>query len=67
MPLYEYHCPDCAHEFEQFVRSSVTTDTQCPRCGSHKVERRFSAFATRSGGTRTAPGTAPAADCGPVG
>lgn len=33
MPTYQYHCPDCGHDFEKF--QSMTDDPldKCPRCG----------------------------------
>jgi putative FmdB family regulatory protein len=38
MPLYDYQCPGCAHQFE--VKQSFSADpfAQCPRCET--VSRR---------------------------
>jgi len=54
MPIYEYRCRTCAHEYEDLV--SVGTrdeDVECPECGDHTSERRVSVFATThaSGGS----------------
>jgi putative FmdB family regulatory protein len=50
MPLYEYRCGACAHEFEALVR---TGDTPCcPACASATLERLVSMFAVDSDGTR---------------
>lgn len=42
MPIYEYVCSECEHEFEKLVRRNVTP--MCPACGAHpdRVERRMS-------------------------
>ena len=57
MPLYEYACKTCEKQFEALVRSSETPE--CPACHGTALERRFSVFATHTGGTpegMTAPG-----------
>jgi putative FmdB family regulatory protein len=40
MPLYEYTCPQCRHDFEALVFSGDRVE--CPQCQSPKVERRLS-------------------------
>ncbi|MFA5026804.1 MAG: zinc ribbon domain-containing protein [Candidatus Methylomirabilota bacterium] len=44
MPIYEYVCEGCSHQFEKRVPSSQSR-VQCPECRSRKVVRQFSAFA----------------------
>ncbi len=44
MPIYEYACGDCGHQFEALVRSD--TVPQCPSCQSTKLEKQLSVFAT---------------------
>ena len=39
MPTYEYQCPDCNHEFEQFQLISAPPIKTCPNCGKNKVKR----------------------------
>lgn len=41
MPIYEYHCPSCDHQFELLVRSS--TVPACPLCGSEALTKCVSA------------------------
>ncbi len=45
MPLFEFACEDCAHQFEELVlrRDEVI---QCPACGSHQARKLMSPFAT---------------------
>jgi putative FmdB family regulatory protein len=33
MPIYDYKCQECGHEFEEFARISDPPITQCPVCG----------------------------------
>lgn len=58
MPLYEYSCKACAHQFELLVRTGEIPE--CPACRAQELERRFSVFAAHSAGPRT-PGAAPRA------
>ena len=39
MPLYDFHCPSCAGDFEMLVRFSDSP--ACPKCGG-ALERRVS-------------------------
>lgn len=49
MPLYEYGCNACGHEFETLVRS--TSDVpKCPRCGAIELAKRFSVPAASQAG-----------------
>jgi putative FmdB family regulatory protein len=50
MPLYEYTCRGCGHEFEALVRDSNTP--ACPSCQSPEVERLLSLFSVSSASTR---------------
>lgn len=52
MPLYEYRCRACAHEFEALVRPGDAP--ACRACGSPDLERLLSLFAVDSDTTRTA-------------
>ena len=40
MPIYEYRCKSCAHEFETLVRGEMTP--QCPECESEELEKLLS-------------------------
>lgn len=40
MPLYEYSCKKCTHDFEALVLNGEAVE--CPECNSVKVERRLS-------------------------
>ena len=34
MPTYQYRCPSCGHEFEQFQSITDNPVESCPKCGS---------------------------------
>jgi putative FmdB family regulatory protein len=40
MPLFDYRCTGCAHEFEALVRG--TTVPRCPQCDGDALERLLS-------------------------
>lgn len=49
MPIYEFHCGKCGKDSEVLVRSSDWTGTSCPHCGSKKLEKKLSVFASSTG------------------
>jgi putative FmdB family regulatory protein len=50
MPLFDFQCKSCGHEFEGLVRGQATP--ACPRCASHDLERLLSMPSVRSETTR---------------
>jgi len=54
MPIYEFHCGKCDKDSEVLVRSSKWEGTPCPHCGSKKLQKKLSVFAS-SGGAEDAP------------
>jgi putative FmdB family regulatory protein len=64
MPMYEYRCRACRHEFETYV-SGASTVVTCPACAAQEVTRTLSVFGLRSSGPvmSTAP-TAGGGCCG---
>jgi putative FmdB family regulatory protein len=55
MPIYEYKCFSCGHQFERLVRQSSTPpaeETGCPSCRGQDLEQMPSLFAVSSESTR---------------
>jgi len=50
MPLYDYECRTCGHEFEALLRTGETA--ACAACGSTDLRRLLSGFAVSSEHTR---------------
>ncbi|MGO8839107.1 MAG: FmdB family zinc ribbon protein [Limisphaerales bacterium] len=50
MPIYEFHCEKCKRDSEILVRSSDWKGTECPHCGSKKLSKKFSVFASANAG-----------------
>jgi putative FmdB family regulatory protein len=66
MPIYEYACGKCGHEFEKLVRSDTVLD--CPSCHSTELEKKLSVFATAVSTAKSAPTAAgPCGSCGNLG
>jgi putative FmdB family regulatory protein len=64
MPLFEYRCSACDHEFEALVRNGEAP--ACPECASSKLEKLFSAHAAHSThGALPITGRCPPADAPP--
>ena len=45
MPVYEYACRKCGHEFEELVFGEEKPP--CPKCKSTQLEKKFSVFGTQ--------------------
>ena len=55
MPIYEYRCNQCEHQFEKYVQSAQAA-VACPGCQSARITRRLSGFGMRSAGGTFASG-----------
>lgn len=51
MPIYEYQCPSCGHDFEQMVKMDAPMPP-CPQCQGTDVKKKVSAsgFILQGGG-----------------
>lgn len=59
MPMYEYACQSCEHQFEALVLNGEAVE--CPQCQSERLERLLSVPARpRTGGT-----SLPMSSCNP--
>jgi putative FmdB family regulatory protein len=47
MPIYEYRCADCGHEFEQLQKISDAALVDCPACGKPVLQKLVSAAGFR--------------------
>jgi putative FmdB family regulatory protein len=59
MPIFEYICKECHHQFEALVYGKEKAE--CPKCHTKKLEAQLSVFAV------SAKGAAPAGPCGSCG
>jgi len=50
MPIYEFHCEQCERDSEILVRSTDWKSSKCPHCGSAKLSKKFSTFASANAG-----------------
>ncbi len=67
MPIYEFHCDKCERDSEILVRTSDWKGTKCPHCGSTKLAKKLSVFASAvaNGSAGEAPScTANQGSCG---
>jgi putative FmdB family regulatory protein len=44
MPVFEYICEKCQHEFEALV--GTADKPECPSCRNSELKKKFSTFAT---------------------
>ena len=58
MPMYEYACRACGHEFETLVRAGETP--ACKECASAELDKKLSVFTSSTA-------REPAAACGTCG
>jgi putative FmdB family regulatory protein len=62
MPLYEYRCRDCDHQFETLVTAS--RQPSCPRCTGQDLDKQHSVFAVSSKSAAPAPAMGGCGTCG---
>lgn len=63
MPIFEYICKECDHEFEALVFGK--DKAECPKCHSKKLAPQLSVFATASKGAASAsPSGGACGSCG---
>ncbi len=60
MPIFEYVCKECQHEFEALVYGREKAS--CPKCESRKLEPKLSVFAVSAKGSSAS--SIPASPCG---
>lgn len=65
MPIYEYACRECQHEFEALVYGSQKA--VCPKCASKKLAPKLSVFAVSAPGTAVQAAPRSAGGCGSCG
>lgn len=62
MPIFEYICKECHHQFEALVFGK--DKAECPKCHTKKLEPKLSVFAVSAKGSSAA---APSGACGSCG
>jgi putative FmdB family regulatory protein len=67
MPIYEFVCERCDHQFEELVSLSDKQPPNCPKCRSDKVRKVLSACGIRPNGIPTGSGGFKAPACSPGG
>ena len=52
MPIYEYGCKSCGHQFEEIQKVSDAPLSVCPKCGDEGLKKLISApsFHLKGGG-----------------
>lgn len=51
MPIYEYVCSDCGHEFEKLQKMSDEPLLYCPACEQQSLKKKISAPGFRLSGS----------------
>lgn len=63
MPIFEYVCQECHHEFETLVFGR--DKAKCPKCESSKLTPQLSVFAmSAKGAAGSSPSTGACGSCG---
>jgi len=48
VPLFDFHCRACGHEFEALVRPQDALPAECPSCHGRDLEKLLPSFAVSS-------------------
>jgi len=62
MPIFEYVCQECDHQFEAIVQGSQKA--RCPKCESRKLEQQISRFGVSGQKAASYASSASAGACG---
>ena len=62
MPIFEYACKNCAHEFEALVFGK--DKASCPKCHSKSLVPKLSVFAVSGKAGASVPTMGPCGSCG---
>ena len=63
MPIFEYQCKECDHQFEALVFGK--DKAECPKCHSKKLAPQLSVFAVSAkSSTSVASAPGPCGSCG---
>lgn len=62
MPLYEFRCANCNHQFVELVAWNERDKVVCPKCQSKEVKQLLAGF-----GLATSGGSSSGAGCGSSG
>jgi len=63
MPIFEYTCKDCSHEFEALVYGK--RKAECPKCRSKRLAPQLSVFAVAAkSGSSASPDVGACGTCG---
>jgi putative FmdB family regulatory protein len=65
MPIFEYICTECHHEFEALVYGK--DKATCPKCHSRKLQPQLSVFAVAGKGSSSSAQAESAGPCGSCG
>jgi putative FmdB family regulatory protein len=67
MPIFEYVCKECRHQFEALVYGQQKA--VCPKCESKTLEPKLSVFAVsaKAGSSSMPAGPMPSGPCGSCG
>jgi putative FmdB family regulatory protein len=65
MPIFEYVCRECQHEFETLVFGR--DKAKCPKCQSQKLSPQLSVFAMSAKGSSATQAPRGAGGCGSCG
>jgi len=63
MPIFEYVCKQCQHQFEALVYGKEKAE--CPKCHATKLEPKLSVFAVSA--KSSSPSSVPSGPCGSCG
>jgi putative FmdB family regulatory protein len=63
MPIYEYICKECQHQFEALVYGKEKAE--CPKCHTKKLAPKLSVFAVSAKGS--SPSASAPSACGSCG
>lgn len=60
MPLYEFVCQSCGHQFDVLTGWSRKSEVRCPKCEAADLKEKMGACAAPATGGKSSGGSVPA-------
>lgn len=63
MPIFDFRCESCGHQFNLLISNAKKSSVKCPACGEQNIKQLLSPFNSPGSKTTSSPGAGAVPDC----